>query len=97
MKKLLSSLKLNSENFLQHSDLINFRGGCNLQLCLNCCNTATGGGGHPNGNYGACGNNCSVNHDPSTQAWRDCFSTCSQNICNQCFQYYSSVGYGCYC
>lgn len=96
MKKLLSSLKLNAENFLQYSDLVNFRGGCNFQVCVNCVNTATGG--YPGGEYGACGSSCTTpEQTEGSPAWNACYSGCTQNVAASCYQNFSTVNYGCYC
>lgn len=75
MNKLLSKLKLNATDLLSQSDLANYRGGCNMQTCVNCCNTAVYYSCNSSGNYNAC----------------------VQNICSQCFSYFSSWPTGCYC
>jgi hypothetical protein len=90
MKNLLSSLKLNKENFLSYHELVNLKGGvkaCDEATCFKCVNTASGGSSNSGG---SCGYSCGC-------VECSCWSGCVQNVSQSCFNNFSDYNFGCYC
>lgn len=88
MKRSISSMALTAEQFMSYEDLVNYRGGCDLQTCIDCVNTAAGTGGSD----GACGYSCSTRSD-----YDACYSGCVRNVSSSCFANFSDYSGGCYC